>query len=172
MTMRGDGQSHEVFNKSEKLKRSKEEFMLREQKRKEQEFEDSMKGDESNFSDYTYKTVHTLWKEKLKRKREEEQRKKYLLQQKKQIRGLTKIAEERKEQYQERSKELTERATEIGAPKEVKRVPYWEKKKKVPAKKELKIEGAQNQHKQLYQKLSKELYTRLSSSKQLRSSSS
>jgi len=93
-------------------KQLKEEFMLREQKRKEQEFEDSMKGDESNFSDYTYKTVHTLWKEKLKRKREEEQRKKYLLQQKKQIRGLAKIAAERKEQYQERSKELTERADE------------------------------------------------------------
>ena len=34
------------------------------------------------------------------------------LQQKKQIRGLAKIAAERKEQYQERSKELTERADE------------------------------------------------------------
>ena len=87
-------------------KQLKEEFMLREQKRKEQEFEDSMKGDESNFSDYTYKTVHTLWKEKLKRKREEEQRKK------KQIGVLAKIAAERKEQYKERSKELTERADE------------------------------------------------------------
>tara|TARA_R110000824_G_scaffold285331_1_gene473542 strand:+ start:265 stop:558 length:294 start_codon:yes stop_codon:yes gene_type:complete len=86
-------------------KQLKEEFMLREQKRKEQEFEDSMKGDEANFSDYTYKTVHTLWKEQLKRKREEKRKKK-------QIGVLAKIAAQRKEQYKERSKELTERADE------------------------------------------------------------